>query len=184
VKLSASDQPTGVELKGTLMASHTFEKIIIERQAANGSFSSIASLPARDNTNLFSFIYLDNTASIGTNFYRIRLMSSIHSVQEISSTIMIRRNEKEISGVKLLNTMVRSGNPVITLSSPHDDEATLEIFDLNGQKVAASKISLNEGNTQCFLHDLTGRQGYFVIVARTARNNTLQQKILIQTQNN
>ncbi len=179
VQFSVSDKKDGVELKGTLMSSHTFENIVIERTTDGINFQAISQLKVTDNTSLYPFTFVDKNASKGTNYYRVQLISSQHNLWEVSNILVIKRDKEDVKALKVVNTMVQSNYPQITLNVPGNEAVTYEITNMSGMRISTGTMQLNHGSTQVYMPSLAGKTGYFVIVAKTKRD-TIQQKFIVQ----
>jgi hypothetical protein len=179
LSLSGSKKQNGVELKGMLSSSHSYNKMIIERATSPSTFSYIGEMDISGTASaVYPFTYLDTRPENGVNYYRIRLISTIINIQEISNTLMVKmdNNQKDI---EVVNTLVQSSNPVLTIRSPEDTEAELQVADMSGRIINNAKTRLNNGFNNINLTGFNTARGYFVLVIKT-KNKMLSQKILVQ----
>ncbi len=168
-----------VELKGVLSASHTYDKIIIEK-SSNGSFFEEAGNLAITNSGSgeFPFTFLDSHPYEGVNYYRIKLVNTIQKIYEISNTIMIKvGNEKKM--FTFYNTILRQADPAVTIQCNDQKEVQLEVADMAGRMVYSKKTKLMKGVNVVDLPYFKAGRGYFVLVVRTAQEFN-SQKIIVQ----
>ncbi len=179
LSLSGTKKQNGVELKGMLSSSHSYDKMIIERAGTPGSFFYIGEMNISGTaSSTFAFTYLDTRAEYGVNYYRIRLVSSSANIQEISNTLMVKmdNNQQEL---EVINNIVQGGNPVISIKSSEDKEADLQLADMSGRIVNNTKTKLNGGFNNITLPGFNTSRGYFVLAVRT-KSKTISQIILVQ----
>jgi hypothetical protein len=80
LSFSGAKKQSGVELKGMLSSSHSYNKMIIERTTSVSSFSYIGEMDISGSaSSTFPFTFLDTQPESGVNYYRIRLVNTIHT---------------------------------------------------------------------------------------------------------
>jgi hypothetical protein len=179
LSFSGAKKQNGVELKGMLSSSHSYNKMIIERTSSTAAFSYIGEMDISGTaSSTFPFTFLDTRPENGVNYYRIRLVNSITNIQEISNTLMVKTDNDQ-NDLEVINTFLRGGNAVLSIRSLEDKEADLQLADLSGRIVNHSKTKLNSGFNNINLPGFNNVKGYFVLVVRT-KNNSISQKIMIQ----
>jgi hypothetical protein len=180
IHFSGSEKETGVELKGTLSASHTYDKVIIERCNDGISFQKIGELAIpNSNTAAYPFKYWDANPNSEVVFYRIRLYNTPQRIYEISNTLMIKVKNIEKTGFKVFNTLLRKEDPSITFQSAGDAEMTIDIMDMSGKKVYQRTTKINTGVNVVDMPFYNAGRGYFILVARTGKE-IVSKKIFIQ----
>jgi hypothetical protein len=112
------------------------------------------------------------------NYYRIRLVNTASNIQEISNTLMVKRDNTK-KNLEIINTVLQAGNPLITINSPEDSEADLQISDFSGRIIKITKTKLNSGINNINLSVFNTDKGNFVLIVRS-KNNTISRKIMIQ----
>ena len=169
-----------MELKGTLSASHSYNKIIIERGSSSSSFLPVGELPIDSyaNTGEYQFTYLDRDVNGGAYYYRIHLINSVTLVQEISSTLVVKMSETG-KDLQVTNTILQSGNPVLTVNSAVAAQVTVQATDLSGHILYNNNAQLNAGNNDISLSNMSAPRGYIVIVIRD-KNKTTTKKAMLQ----
>jgi hypothetical protein len=181
VRLSGNAKNNGVEIKGALSASHTFDRMIIERSTDGVSMLPIAEIPvANTNSSEYPFTYFDNTTTGPVYYYRLRLVNTVQRIYEISNTIMVKLNTAgDGKELKLVNTMMNSNNPVLTIKSNSDEEASMQITDLSGRVILKNNARIYSGMNSIPLSNFNAAHGYFIITVAT-KQNTISQKIIIR----
>lgn len=180
IKFSGAQKDKKVELKGILSASHTFDKIMIERSSNGNSFGFLAELPITNGgTAEFPFTYVDQNPLEGTNYYRVRLLNTHQALQEISNTLMVKTQTSESNDLEIFNSIVKKGDPSITLQSKVDSEMMIELVDMMGRLVYNKKTRINKGVNLIDLANFNPGTGYLVLVARTGES-TIKHKMIIQ----
>ncbi len=179
LSLSGYQKQNSIELKGSLSASHSYNRLIIERGEVPGTFEQIGELSiAGTASSEFHFTYQDLNPGSGVNYYRIKLINSHTKVNEITNTLMIKM-DNDTKDLEIINTVIQSANPVITIKSMEDEEAFIQAIDLNGCIVRTAKVNINNGINNISLPGFTGSKGFFVIVVKT-KKKTKTQRMLLQ----
>lgn len=180
LNLSGAWNGNAVQLKGTLSASHTFDKMLIERSNASGYFTAVGEISLQQtNSSEFNFTFTDQSAPAENNYYRLRLINTNQRIQELSSIILVKKEGNTGNDLKLVNTMLKKSNPVLSLNSQTDEEACLQVADMSGRLVYNGKFRLNNGSNTVSLNNFNAQNGYFVIVVKT-KNSAISQKIIVQ----
>lgn len=180
LSISGAKKQNGVELKGMLSSSHSYDKMIIERSTAqSSSFYYIGEMNiSGTSSSTFMFTYLDTKAGNRVNYYRIRLVGSATNIQEISNTIMVKM-ENDQKDLEVINTIVQGGNPMLSIWSLDDQQADLQFADMSGRVMISAKTNLNSGFNNIYLSGLNTTKGYCVLFVRI-KNNNVNKQILIQ----
>jgi hypothetical protein len=179
LSLSGAKNQNVVELKGKLSASHSYNIMFIERAISPDVFGVIEKIDiSGKSTAEYSFTYLDTKPGNGVIYYRIRLVGTNTNVQEISNTLMVKVDNNQ-NDMNIINTLLQSSNPVITIQSREDNEADLQVADMNGRIVNKTRVKLNNGINNIMLSGFFESRGYFVVIVNT-KNKTFSQKIMIE----
>lgn len=180
LSLSGGEKNEKVELKGVLSASHTYDKIFVERSSNGNQFEYLGQLPITNGGAAeFHFTYVDEHPISGSNFYRIRLINTPQMLQEISNTLLIKTNKEDKPGLEVYNTIVRQEDPAITLQSNIEADMMLDMVDMSGRVVYSRKTRIYKGVNLVDLSSLNTTKGYYVILARTTQHQ-LKHKIILQ----
>lgn len=179
ISLSGAKKQNSVELRGRLSASHSFDKMIIERGATSGSFDYIGEMNIAETSSAeYPFTYIDAEPGNGVNYYRIRLVNSATKHQEISNTLMVKMDNNH-SSLDVINTVMQANSPVITIRNNEEQQADLQVADMSGRMISNSKIRLNNGTNNINLSSFNTAKGFFVIVLRTSKE-TVSRRMLVQ----
>jgi Secretion system C-terminal sorting domain len=177
---SGTEKNEKIELKGTLSASHTYERIVVERSANGTSFEQIGEVPITNGgSSEFPFTFLDLHPNNGANFYRLKLINTAQGIFEVSNTLLVKTSTDDLNGLKLYNTMLNAGDPEVTLQSKQDGDLGLEVVDMSGRRVFSKNTKLSKGVNVIDLSNFNAGRGYFILVAHTGQE-TMSQKIIIQ----
>ena len=168
-----------VELKGTLSASHTYDRLIIERGSSASSLQKIGEIDISGTASAaYSWTYLDNTPG-DLDFYRIRLVNSSNGIFELSNTLMIRVKEEDEKGFTFRNTMLNVNDPAIIITSNIEAPLALQLYDMNGRMVYQRSTHLSSGTNSVDLSNFNTTRGYYVLVAKTD-TKTITEKVILQ----
>jgi hypothetical protein len=180
LSFSGAKKQNSVELKGILSSSHSYNKMIIERTTPSAPFFlNIGEMDISGTaTSNFAFTFLDTHPETGVNYYRIRLVSTTSNIQEISNTLMVKTDNSQ-QDMEVINTLVQSGKPMLSIRSRNDQEADLQFTDMSGRIVQNTKTKLNSGFNNISLLGLNTAKGYYILVVST-KNNTISRKIMVQ----
>lgn len=168
-----------VELKGLLSASHTYDKIVIEK-SRDGYYFEEAGVLAITNrgSGEFPFTFLDSHPYEGVNYFRIKLVNTVQRIYEISNTIMIKAgNEKK--QFTFYNNILRQADPAVTMQSNEQIEVQMEVADMSGRIVYSKRTKLMKGVNVVDLPYFKAGKGYFVLVVRAGKEFN-SQKIIVQ----
>ena len=179
ISLSGYQKESGVELKGTLSASHSYDRLIIERGALPGVFEKIEEINIEGTASAkYDFSYVHTNPGSGVNYYRIRLINSFTRINEITNTLMVKMNSNT-KDLELVNTVMQSSSPVLTIKTNEDEEVSIQTLDMSGQPGSTKKMNLNKGINNISLSDCSHLKGFFVIVLKT-KTKTVSQRVWVQ----
>jgi hypothetical protein len=168
-----------VELKGTLSASHSYDKLIIERAISAGLFGYIGEINITGTANAeYKFTYMDINPGNDINYYRVRLVNTIIQRQEISNTLMVKMGDGQ-KGIEIVNTIMRGDVPVLTIRNTEEEVVEMQITDMSGRVVKIEKFRLYSGTNNINLSGFKTNRGYFVVVLKT-KDKVRSQRILVQ----
>jgi hypothetical protein len=180
LSFSGAEKNEKVVLKGNLSASHTYDKILVERSANGSYFEILGELPITNGGSAeFPFTYVDQSPILGNNFYRIRLLNTPQAIQEISNTLMVKTNLDGNQKLQVYNSIVKLSDPSITLQSAEDTDAVFDIADMSGRVVYTRKTKLYKGVNLVDLTSLRAGSGYYVLVGRT-QTGVIKHKMIFQ----
>lgn len=179
LSFSGTKKGSGIELKGTLSASHTYDRLIIEKGNTSSELTTLTELDINGSASAeYTFTYFDNTPYSNVNFYRVRLVNTSQNIKEVSNTLMVKMNVGVSNGLTIYNSMVNQSRPSIAMQSDEDGDANLQIVDMSGRVLYKRKQRINIGSNNIDLSDLNAGRGYYVVVVQTLRNS-ISQKIIV-----
>ena len=179
LSFSGTHKANGVELKGLLSASHTYDKIVIEKGSNATTFLPIQEISiSNKSTAEFSFTVIDNSPSGAVSYYRIRLMNTTQQIQELSNILMVKTGAL-VKSLELQNTLVRMDNPVLTITATKNTEATINMIDMSGKIAFSQKVKLNTGMNSINAGVLNLSQSFAIVTIETPEERT-STKIILQ----
>lgn len=179
LSFSGVKKGNGIELKGTLSASHTYDRLVIEKGNTSSELTTLTELDINGSASAeYTFTYFDNNPYSNVNFYRVRLVNTSQNIKEVSNTLMVKMNIGVTKGLTIYNSMVSQSRPSITLESDEDSDASLQIVDMSGRVLYKRQQRINIGSNNIDLSDLNAGRGYYVVVVQSVRNS-VSQKIII-----
>src|SRR5690606_25156952 len=165
LSFSGTEKNEKVELKGVLSASHTYDKIMIERSANGSFFQHFAELSITNGGSAeFPFTYIDANPFEGNNFYRVRLVNSAQGLQELSNTLMVKTGTDVQQKFTVYNSIVKLSDPSVTIQSREETDAFFQVTDMSGRIVFSRKGKLNKGVNLVDLSNLKASTGYYILV--------------------
>jgi len=177
LSFSGSKKGNSIELKGTLSASHTFDKLIIEKGSSATELYTLTEMDiAGTASSAYSFTFFDNNPYSSMNFYRVRLVNTTENLKELSNTLMVKMTTPK--GFSIMNTMVNQGSPYITLQSNEEGNAGLQIVDMSGRVIYKKVQVVSHGTNYIDLSDLNASRGYYLVSIQTG-SNSITQKIVV-----
>lgn len=180
ISFSGAHKGGGIEIKGTLSASHSYNKLIIEKGNSASTMEQVGQINIEGtNSSAYSFTFFDNNPFPSANFYRIKLVNTIQNIYEQSNILMVQMDNQLIGGIKIYNSVLQQNDPSISLQSNEDAQMTFQLFDMMGRNVYNSSRKVYAGNNSIDLSNLNVASGYFVLVAKTA-TTSVSKKLVIQ----
>ncbi len=178
LNFSCTHKANRVELKGLLSASHTYDKIVVEKGSDGTTFSPVQELSILNNSTAeFPFLFIDNSSSGPINYYRIRLLNTTHFIQELSSVLMVKTGTL-VKFLELQNTLVRIDNPVLNITAIKTSEATINMFDMSGKIVFCKKVKLNTGLNSVSPGTLNSTKSFAIVTIETPEERSSTKVIL------
>ncbi len=180
LNFNGAKKNNGIEIGGTLSASHSFNKLIVEKGASTGLYGVIAELEIDgSNSATYTFTYFDDNPFSAINFYRIRLINTTTQVTELSTILKIKMDDEQQKNLQLINTVVKQSDPVIAIESVKNTPVTLELYDLSGRLMYSKQTKVIAGVNAIKLSGLNVKRNYYVLLARE-NATAIGQKIVIQ----
>ena len=130
---------------------------IIERSSDGINFSSVGSNPAQNaGTERLTYQYADNLSSTQGDIFYYRLkMTDIDGQFKYSNVILIRKDQKQLSGINITPNPLVSGNMVtVRFQSVKSGTANFTIVDMSGKMILKQQNSIAEGNNSFSINNL------------------------------
>lgn len=179
ISFSGTKKGNGIELKGALSASHTFDKLIIEKGNSATDFETLTEINISNTASSeYNFSYYDSNPYENVNFYRIRLENTQQNLIELSNTLMVKTNTDPAKKLTVYNTMMKQNDPVIALQSNESTQINLYITNMSGQVVYNRRLNINSGTNSIDLVNFNPIKGYYVLTIKTT-NNIINHKMMI-----
>lgn len=179
LNFSGTQKPNGVELKGLLSASHTYDKIIIEKGSDGTNFLPVQEISiSNKSTAEFLFSFFDNSSLGADAYYRIRLLNTTQFIQELSNVLMVKTGAL-VKSLELQNTLIRINNPVLNITAVKNTEATINMVDMSGKVIFSKKVKLNSGLNNISAGIVNSSQSFGVVIIETPEERTTT-KIIFQ----
>lgn len=145
-----------------------FSHYEVERKStAGGAYNSIATEPVKASNGRSAYLYRDNISNLSDNSFLYRLkMVDIDGSFKYSNIIMVRKDQKAISGIAISPNPVTSGDvPVVRFQSATNNLiVTLRVIDWTGRTVLQQQSKVNEGVNSIPVSDMQRLQpGMYVI---------------------
>jgi len=179
VNFSGTQKSNGVELKGVLSASHTYDKIIIEKGSDGTNFVSVQEIAiSNKSTAEFPFSFFDNSSLSAVSYYRIRLLNTSQFIQELSNVLMVKTGTL-VKSLELQNTLIRINNPVLNITAVKNTEATINMVDMSGKIIFSKKVKLNSGLNSVSAGIVNSSQSFGIVIIETPEER-ITTKIILQ----
>jgi hypothetical protein len=178
LSFSGSKKQDKVELKALLSASHTFEKVVIEKSNSGDKFSGIGEVIITSNDReQFDFSFLDNESVSGVAYYRLRLVNSASRVIEYSNVIMFNSKVTSLSTYKVYPSLFKSSVNA-NIRSTERQAASFLVVDYSGRIVFSKQIQLQEGENNFTVDGLDRLPAGNYISTIKTNDNIFSQKIV------
>lgn len=165
-----------VELNGILSASHTYNKILIEKNTAGEQFSPIGELSVTDGgSGQYAFRFTDQYATAPVNFYRARLLNTNDRVMETGTILAIKKTGIQET-LRLVNTLISVSGGEVIVTSARKEYAVIRLVSSSGVLLTQQPVTLYNGSNNIRLAldpSLAGRQAFLRIT--TASDAVVQQ---------
>lgn len=139
--ISASESKGLVKLNWNIETETNTNSYIIERSANGDNFSEVGTLKANHSAN---YIWMDNAANNGMNYYRIKALDN-NGTYQYSSTIRINVGKIK-GGLNVYPNPIKGGQINIELSGISKGNYSINVFNLTGALVYTTSLS-SEGTS-------------------------------------
>ncbi len=177
VKLMAFDAirvDAGVRLSWTAIIAQTAERFVIERSANGRDFTPLGTLDADPLPAEQTWQYTDQQPLRGTAFYRL----SVTGPGTAPAYFGIKRvDDRSLTGfdIKMLSGI--AGKILLECSTANDDQFSLAIYSVTGNKIRNEELHLQKGTTR---KEYTMSSGVYICELRNNRGEAVQQKVVVQ----
>ncbi len=132
-----------------------FEKFEIERSTNGSNYNSVGLQYANGNINVSNYQFKDNLSASGGNifYYRLKLIDRDGRFT-YSQVLLIRRDNRGISGIRVTPNPVIYGQALVMMSSNADNTIRLNVFDNAGRIVLKQRNNIFQGNNSIIINNL------------------------------
>ena len=136
---------TGVEknkealLIWTTAGEQDVQRFELQRSNGNGSWSSLASLPAKSGSSNNTYNYTDSKPFAGNNYYRVKIVDrngSISNSQTVRVAVPVKSGKVMVSPVPA-NSLLQ-----VTLQQPGTGSYQLKLVDANGRIALQQSVTV------------------------------------------
>lgn len=166
-----------VQLNWTAQSESDFSKYVIQRSYDGRNFTDAGTQPSKGNNNpVTRYNFLDQPATSGTVYYRLAMHDLDGSVtySDIKSVVLSTIRES-----KLFPTVV-SGNKIFFESAVNVQQATIEVFDMTGKMVSATKSAIVYGRQELTIDTRNKAKGSYLIRISDQRGSITNKVIIVQ----
>lgn len=160
-----------------------FDRFEVERSNGNSNnFSSKALVFAQsNNASRSKYQYKDDLAVADGNVFYYRLkMIDMDGTFKYSDVIMIRRDQKSVTGITISPNPVYTGGLVtIRLNTDKRKTVDINVYDLSGKVVLQQKNQLNEGVNSIPLNKLNNLHSGIYTIQVVAEDEILSGKLSV-----
>jgi hypothetical protein len=123
-----------------------FSHYEIQRSSNGSSFATIGNKSAAGGTGRNNYQYADNLAVVSGNvfYYRLKIVD-LDGRFEYSSVIMVRKDQKSMTGLAVNPNPVVGGIATVRFSSSSNGIATVRVVDMTGKVVLQQQNKVAEG---------------------------------------
>ncbi len=146
------------QLKWQTASEQSNSHFEILRSTDGKSFAKIATKEGNGTTSQISnYAYTDNTALAGTNYYKLRQVDFDGKSKEYDAIVVKNPLQSQNFSIG-----VTSEKLLVQINATQAGLATLNIWDIQGNKIASHHISLQEGDNQLVLPFEKAKKGLYV----------------------
>ncbi len=143
-----------------------FSHFEIERSTNGSVFTAISNKPSQNNSGRSAYQHSDNLATVAGSvfWYRLKIVD-LDGQFKYSNVIMIRKDEKSITGITMNPNPVRgNGQATIRFTSSQSGLVTIRVLDITGRVLLQQQSKTYEGNNSVALNNSERLQpGSYVI---------------------
>ncbi|HRG23759.1 MAG TPA: metallophosphoesterase family protein [Chitinophagaceae bacterium] len=174
LQFDAKRTAAGVELSWTVMVDQDAEQFIIERSANGRDFIRLSTLDVQPAAGEQSFNWLDPQSLPGAAFYRLSIAgngtaATYFGIKKVAGYSYTGFEVKAVAGV--------AGKLVIDCYSERDEQFSLTVYSVAGNKIRSEELLLMKGTTR---KAYSIPPGYYICELRNSRGEAVQQKMVVQ----
>jgi hypothetical protein len=143
----------------------------IERSTDGQNFTKIQTIVADQLRCLQPFDYQDNTASAGTNFYRLRVVD-VDGKAYYSRIVAVINQSKGFELVGVYPSLITSGQLKVNITAASRDKAELYITNISGQVIKRMQVSVNAGENIIYVNVDGLAAGTYHVTGRNSEGET------------
>ena len=123
-----------------------FSHYEIERSSNGSNFATVGSKNPAGGSGRNAYQFADNLSAVSGNvfYYRLKIVD-IDGHVDYSSVIMVRKDQKTLTGLTVNPNPVVGGIALVRFSSTSNSLATIRVIDMTGKVVLQQQDKVNEG---------------------------------------
>jgi hypothetical protein len=179
VQFNAEVNNGAANLQWTTENEINASKIIVEKSSDGITFTSIATVPAKNLSGINNYQYTDNDLSSNNNevFYRLKFTDNNGSYKY--SNVIALLLSTNINGIKVLPNPAKSYVQV-SITSKTNETATIKITDASGKAIITQPASISKGLNIFIVNGLDKFSNGFYIVQLINNEEILSSSLIIE----
>lgn len=168
-----------VELRWVLEKNSNLQAAFIEKSTAGSSFKQIGMVSVSpESATQTNAVFLDNELLTGNSLYRLKMIG-VNGISQYSNILSFRFNEQARASFKIYPSTIQS-NATISIAAEKPGTASVEVIDYAGRIVNRQQVTVQEGNNNLPLNNISAVLSGNYLVVLKMDNNTYTQKIIKQ----
>ncbi len=133
------------------------KEFVVERRTDATAFSAIATVKSKNEDGIQNYVFVDQTATQGINYYRLK------QIDKDGASVYIEIANAEIKGNLTLSVFPNPATEKLNVQhEPTTKSATIKIFSIDGKSLAETQVK--KGSTTTDLSISALRKGQYVLV--------------------
>lgn len=166
-----------VQLKWRTLSEIGTKSFIIYRSEDGVNFEKISEIPSGGNAfSSTDYSFIDVESNDYGRYYQLRELTS-NNVESSLSTLALNEVINSSSNLELFVSF-ENELPKVLLKSRSREEALLNVYTTNGERLYSKKIQLATGDNVCYLPTVYLKKGYYVfsVVSKTEKTAIVTKK--------
>lgn len=175
---TAKEIPTGISLNWSATNEQDTKEYTIQKSDDAKNWREIGTVVAKNSTGVNKYSLLDNEKSSGVSYYRIR-QTDIKGSNVFSPVIKSGSDNK--TSLSITHNTIFTNRINLEISSQSASELMIEVYAINGQRMAIQKATLQTGNNKQSLQlpeQLSGN--LFLLVVKNSQGQVIYKSKLVR----